>query len=251
MRRRLFAVLCAASLLLCAGACALWARSHHVADRVSRLHDGERYTVASERGRVVLLRPPPAAGDAKAQAAAAALAAALANDDVFWRCVVWEDSGVSVDWPEPIFDSPADRLEETVPAAARVRPLLAALEDPKRFHAAHLLLARDTPAGRGPTPTATLIRMPPREDGRFRDQFHTDPPAGVVVARGEYAGLPVTLRGHPDGNRGQIMSKDLTYWALAADGDPAQQAAAAEAWHRRLAVPVASAPWWAVAAWFA
>jgi hypothetical protein len=51
-RRRLVTLLSALSFLLCATACALWVRSHSVADMVSRFDARGGYTLEASNGRI-------------------------------------------------------------------------------------------------------------------------------------------------------------------------------------------------------
>src|SRR5688572_639502 len=147
MRRRLFrlAVRCACvlSLLACAGTLWAWRRSYQVGrEYVGFDVAGRRFTVRSEAGRVFLLAPPRAAtGAADAQAAAAA--AALDNDKVYWRALASLPEGgkATVDLCLVEYD-PLEAVFEFVmlgPPAA-VPALLAALDDPSRFAAAHVIL---------------------------------------------------------------------------------------------------------------
>jgi 4-amino-4-deoxy-L-arabinose transferase-like glycosyltransferase len=60
MRRRLFTILSALSLLICAGACVLWVRAAHnkIPDQWIGLF-GSRYDVIADPGSLALLRATP------------------------------------------------------------------------------------------------------------------------------------------------------------------------------------------------
>jgi hypothetical protein len=57
VRRQLFNIVAALSLLLCVAACALWMRSYWLTDKVEWRCDGGWRSVRSAEGRVVVAPP--------------------------------------------------------------------------------------------------------------------------------------------------------------------------------------------------
>ena len=103
---------------------------------------GRRFTLRSEAGRLTLLAPPRAA-TGEAHALAAEAAAALDNDKVYWRALASLPDGgkATVDLCFVEYDPPGAVFQFVMlGAAAAVPALLAALDDPARFAAAHVML---------------------------------------------------------------------------------------------------------------
>jgi len=77
--RKLFTV---ASLLLCAATAVLWIRSYRVHDRIGVSTSWARYTLHSDHGRLVLMRPPDPGSET---GLAWRMAQRISNDDVMWE----------------------------------------------------------------------------------------------------------------------------------------------------------------------
>jgi hypothetical protein len=259
-RRRLFTLAAGASAVLCAAVCVLWVRSYKSPDRFSGLRGGDRYTLVSAGGRVVLYGPPPGAADAAARRAAEEAVARLRNDR--WCWYGWFPSfrptgnaltiyGVE---PGPLFD----RFEAADLAADRLRPLLAALEDPQRFAAAHIFLRRRQIGLRMPVVYDKVSFTPwqaePWVEGAnsWRDQ----PTAEEFVSKHardvwgafEYDGLKGTLRPYDPEPRVDTTTLGAESCTLRGEYDPAQLPAIRDQWHRRLDVPIRSIPYWPLVA---
>jgi hypothetical protein len=242
MIRRLFRIafagLCLLSLSACTAGCVLWLRSYKAEDRFSALRGGNRYTLISAAGRLTLVGPPPVAADPAARRSAVEAVAALWNDQMFWDAKANErdiaKSSLYIYLPIPAADSPAERCEGSVQPADRVRPLLAALEDPDRFAVAHMLLRRQTPW----RPKDSRF-APSARDPRIGEVEFAPADDGAVSSGVEYDGLRVPLRLDPNGRNVYFQSG---FFGLRADCDPAQLPAIRDQWHRRLDVPIGSVP---------
>jgi hypothetical protein len=277
MRSRLFTFASAVSLLLCIAAAVLWWRSWHHApqyeDRISWLKgNGDRLTVRSERGRIVLYVPP---GDARARQVIASQAttlmatkpfrsptkvlmigpapsapahlplneflAQLRNEDVSWRTVdpqfqrartlpqlllsaeLRRDTPGWLLVPGPHFVEIAHATYGFVDATYLQRDvetgLMAALEDPDRFVAAHVVLTQRT---------ASVAAVVP-----------ANPTGGLSHA--SYNGLQLWIP--PQTNQ----RRDLDA-ASAVRVTPNQFPAIRDQWHRVLDVEAAAVAHWALTA---
>jgi hypothetical protein len=223
LARHLFTFCSAVSLLLCIAACVLWGRSDQNERRCSCLLGRDRYTfVLKDRVLGVHGPPPRVTPTAVSGTSAADLALRLDNDQVRF-IASW--SGIV-----PRAGTPAAALSQACGSAEVERPLLAALEDPDRFVAAHALLA---------------LHMHYRGDPTFLFLGPRPGEAGRVPTRGDpvnYKSLRVTLatpeqewRSVPDPNN------DERFGIYDAVADPTQFPALREEWHRRLDVFVFSA----------
>lgn len=275
MMCRLFTLLSALSLLLCAGTCALWARSNRSEDRASRVMRGSRYTLASSHGRVTLFGPPAVpvialpAADADAN-----LAAALRNEDIEWNGTI-HGVGISsvletigADTVLPRTDSPSGQLDAAARGGTATRLLLSALERPEAFVAAHVLLTRrydqpdflqydgttspplrgwewkeDNKPRRSRTGVVSHVPVPGSYCG-LRIEFLL-PDAGAYHVSTHLADLP--LRGSVESwpsfrlaNEHVPMMDDP--FPCSTRIDAAQLPMIREQWHRRLDVPMYSAP---------
>jgi hypothetical protein len=259
LSRVLLNALVALSLLAGVAAGVLWQRSRHAADgaedRVGVYFPSRyaRYTLRSWRGRLVLYAPPPPAPPSPPPAPKPAtkpatkpaaprlppehLAAAMANDQIAWR--IWKrTAGSNIGSTQP---GPGPRAADGTPAAVLAtgyqsgdsrppaythaelaRHLLAALEDPNRFVAAHVGLWEVFGGGGG--------------------SFESGPGHCAQTVDGLRASLRPT--GFLGGSGFSATFNEL--WACAAHVDPAQLPAVRDRWHRRLDVQVAAAPRWAV-----
>lgn len=244
MRRRLFTLAATLSAVPCVGVCGLWVRSDRrpagAEDQVAVRHrrTGDRLTVRSCPGRLVLFAPPrPPAGTAPTRApdgqTAESLAAGLANDGLAWWAEfersesndgheVWTPASLlgpdMADGARRLleghrfqFDSPAT----VFPKGELAAPLLRALDDPRRFAAAHavLALAFDPPPGNG---------LEVRPGGSYARAY-----------RGLRADLTPDPRVGPEyvwvSPGGVVRHEPCT-----ARIDPAQLPALRDEWHRRL-----------------
>ena len=128
-----------ASLLAVVAVSILWIRSYRAHDQLSCLLRDSRYTVRTDRGRLVLRGPPP---HGPMQERATALANQLRNDDIQWRLTILSrrnnssgHASASPDVPTrpgALANPPGGIDQQSVQ-----RPFLLALEDPHRFVAAH------------------------------------------------------------------------------------------------------------------
>ncbi len=226
---------CLLSLVACVATGALWVRSYgrhgdEEGDRTSFRAPRGRYAVTSRRGEFVLHGPPPT--DTSEGARARELVAGMSNDGVTWRKMVSHADGGDT---SGTFGAGLDRepllslwLEFDPPTTAA--PLLEALEDPGRFAAADNVLREEW------NDTITIV-LP-----------HEPLPDGGAVL--EYAsGLRVELRqvGPPVPEQSDVHGYVMAYrGAPAVTLDLSRLPTVRDHWHRRLAVPVASAPHWLV-----
>jgi hypothetical protein len=243
---RIFAAgVCVLSLAACVGAGWLWRRSYRGPERFSTLCGGDRYTLVSAGGGLTVYAPPPAAVDPADRRAARAAAAGLRNDLMHWEG--WIEYGFSrsvqrVRLAKPRRGTAADRCETEVPAEATVRPLLAALEDPRRFAAAHVLLRRQQTRGQpDPTPFRPRLSKYSLPVVVTTATYHFVPSSDEEWGKlDDYDGLTATLRLTgillEPGETAPNPELDI----LAGDYDPAELPATRDQWHRRLDVVVAS-----------
>lgn len=222
----------ALSLLMCVGVCVLWVRSDHNEDRRSCRLGPDRYTFVLKEGAFGVRGPPPRVNPTAVSGMSVAESALrLDNDQMRW--LAW--NGI-----EPRAGTPAGVLWQACGSAQVERPLLAALEDPDRFVAAHMLLGRhafcrgDLTFGFGPMPGMVQLMPSPSIGG---------PP---VVQ--DYKGLRLTFKRHKQEwpalpIDADVAGGDSVVMALGACDavvDPAQFPALREEWHRRLDVAVFS-----------
>lgn len=146
MLRRLFIPVLVLSLLVCVATSCLGMLSLHQRIAPSRIIRGDRYCLIFAGGQIGLYGPPPAAADPIARKASEETVAALHNDQIKW--LAWFTEGDLphrldvVHPPVPLPDTPAAHAEQAFRPRDLTRPLLAALEDPQRVTAAHVLLYR-------------------------------------------------------------------------------------------------------------
>jgi hypothetical protein len=145
MKRKLFTFAAVTSAVLCGGAVVLWVRSFRGDSHVSVNAVGARYTVNSTWGRLVFLGPPPEGPD---DPVAAEIAARMSGDDFDWgppleRREGWRVRGDvrrgTATWE--MFRRFSDRLPNTDGMDPAVRVWLKALDDPRAFVPAHMLLS--------------------------------------------------------------------------------------------------------------
>jgi hypothetical protein len=144
MKRRRLSIMAGASILLAIAIIAGWVRSYHRAGRFgfSTLH--ARYTFVSRNGMIVVTTPPSAPWT-DLEAKAWACVKRLRNEDIRWQGAWDYDAHTHYTsiiklLAEPAPGSPASQLIAL--QGASDRPLLRALDGPKKFAAAHVLLTR-------------------------------------------------------------------------------------------------------------
>jgi hypothetical protein len=233
MRRRLLRLAvrgaCLLSLLACVGTAWAWRRSHAVGrGYAGATVAGRRFTLRSEAGRLTLLAPPRAVAG-KADALAAAAAARLSNGGVYWwGLVVLEGGAPAVRFPLAECQPPSVVAEMQALGAPALPPLLAALDDPARFAAAHVVLMELTKPPPAPQP-----RRSPRPDPKSSDLKAHRRGDRVVLT---YGVLELGAK-TPDRPYGVLFFRART----APGPDPAQMPAVRAYWHDRLGVEMASA----------
>jgi hypothetical protein len=186
--------------------------------------------------------------------AAEVTVAALRNDQIKWSTVFNIANPppnliLGVNSPEPLPATPAEYAEAAFSLRELSRPLLAALEDPQRVVAAHVLLHRATTQ---PSwwETFDCEPIPNRLLGRSIRDVHKLL-EGTLWARTDVDGLKITFSrwGQPDRDLrdGWTTHGD---WVDRVDGDPdvSQIPKICDQWHRRLDVRIAFAPLWTIVA---
>ena len=141
MRRRIFGILSIVSLLLFAAVAWMWVRSFHE-DRalLSWVRAGDRYTLRSHWGQLVVAGPPAgAATDAELEA----IARRMSNEDFTWTpldggYVQGEVREGTATW-EAYARFQGDQ-DDAAKRAAAVRVWLRGLEEARTFAASHLML---------------------------------------------------------------------------------------------------------------
>jgi hypothetical protein len=253
------------SLLLFAAACVLWARSYGggstggAGDRLSAYVEASaaRYTVHSERGTLTLYAPPTPPHSPPSDPSPLDLAAAVRDDQLVWEvnCYtpVFPDYGYRTHYsprgrqgtpvsalapldPDTAWDPKRWRFRvwrPPFPADVVARPLLAALEDPDRWVAAHVVLTR-VAARRYEFAFddhgVDVLLLPP--DGNF-----------LLTENGLRAVLyPGPATGTYTYNPGTSYPDEFRVHPCSARIDPGQRPALLEQWHRRLDVSLAAAP---------
>jgi hypothetical protein len=241
--RIVIAGFCLLSLLVCLGTAWLWLRSYRApgpAWHPSVRLRGDRYTLRTEPGEFVVFGPPPGASSAEAARLMAARVARIRNDQLRWEA--WGDlrynrreppKGAATPWGRPGSAAefvPSNEAVYLPPDA--VHPLLAALEDPDRFVAAHVLLT-----------TRDYRPWRVASDHWYRTFRWTGP---WRPGRGDYAGLAVELtptnRFAPDDGSDQYTVE------CDARVDPAQLPAIRDHWHEVLDRPARRFSLWHVVA---
>ncbi|HSU65984.1 MAG TPA: zinc ribbon domain-containing protein [Tepidisphaeraceae bacterium] len=239
MRRLLrwaFDLTAVVSAVLFVGLCVLWERSYrHTDERIVRERPGVRYTLRSERGRVALIGPP-AQTNTEDEKHVYALVSRLANDDLYWEVDLappGQESWVAVG---PVLEAPASdiALRRVRPStrADVIRPLLLALDDPRKFAAAHFVLLWLDPRESEPG----LTRRPEVVEG-----LATDWPAVTfqgVRMRLQAKGLE---RDADDRLSERLRGEPVVHI------DPATLPAIRDRWHHTFKVPIWSTPLWRLA----
>ena len=232
VRRRLFIVLSAASLLVCAAAAVLWVRSYHAHSRVGYSTTQARYTLHSHRGRLTLTRPPdPGPQDRLA----CQMAMKISSNDVLWEPISHRqgDGSGTVYYLQPHIRRGTDtwafylQFDWNTGMKSAARPMLMALEDPSRAVAAH----------------HQLVFM---RQGRFYEPFEVHGDQVIVFNDG----LPVTFRKSeaPDDLREEPPDTFLRLNRKSGVADASVWKSLRDQWHDRLDVPIFSLSYgWVIA----
>jgi hypothetical protein len=232
MRRRVFTLLFAAALVLCAVTCALWMR------REGRRSSGPQVVAAP----AAIPQVPPATRPATLPSTgqqlteAEQLVSKIRNDQVTWgveRVLNRPNVGQlipmqgmpSVEGPaKDVADEIARRALEPGPELDQLTwALLQAMDDPDRFVVAHVILTRQS-------------YMLTRSDGRpiqFGTFKVTKEPDGSFVHI--YDNLQVWLKPQPEEWTGHDGDDDIVGWFCTASVDAAQMRMIKEQWQSRLA----------------
>jgi len=122
-----------------------WIRSYRVAgDQVSWLRGSARYTLRSKFGRLTVLGPPNVTRPKEASE----WLAKISNDDFRWDVVAWRMENDTFHLTIPCaggLEGSSMQVEAALirqPKRVGIQLMLEALEDPRRFIAAHLWLTR-------------------------------------------------------------------------------------------------------------
>ena len=272
MKQLLLNVVTALSLLACTAVAWLWwrdGRSTGQHDLLTARLAGPRYTLRSGGGRLALYAPPPPEAvppwlAATAGGTPAEWVGRLGNDQVVWEVEfplrTFPDLKLGPHYTPRARDgtpayvlAPVDPGEKMPPemnfgptrlrprppfALARMaRPLLAALEDPGRFVAAHVVLmqAADNVYWRRDAP------------GRHFERAENDPLGFVLEADGLRADLKAAVGPGRFYTYSPSYGDDFEVCACSASVDARQRHDLVRQWHARLDVPLASPHYWVVA----
>jgi hypothetical protein len=210
-----------------------------------------RYALLSEAGRLTLFAPPPPSSNSAIRARTDEVIGAIQNDQVAWIVDFHERDLPSdpywVEGPDPVSSYPGEPAAWTAivrlrPKSAAAAPLLAALEDPRRFMAAHVILDHHFGKWRGPTTLPSRPILGTHLAGAaercrwIEDHTHDSTPCLQTIDDGLIVRLDRWL---PPG-RTVLCGKDLDEHGLLGTADPNQIPALVDQWHRRLDVPVYS-----------
>jgi hypothetical protein len=223
-------------------------------DEISWRLSESRYFLRADRARIVMRGAPPAGGES---ARAAQLIGQVSNDDVHWHLNIRTHYPVGRDptgrrsltsrKPEggytiigcrpqmgPLLMGPRDprRTRPEILALGRLadaditRPLLAALEDPERFAAAHVIFQY-------------------RHLSTFNGSSHQSSEKELLVDWGGLRATLTTPRVQPDPDGFPLMETEC-HGEDQVRIDPAQLPSLRRLWHDRLGVEVATVPAWTV-----
>jgi hypothetical protein len=262
MKPRLLNLVTVVSLLLCAATTAVWVWSYRPGGAGKTLASvcirGERCTLRSGPGWLAVYAPPPLRPVPKMVTDAfgfspAQLIPAIRNDQIVWE-VEYSGSafaelelashfsprarpGTAAAGLAPVEEDDDHALALPFRLDEVARPLLAALEDPRRFVAAHVVLmgAKD----RAYWQNLRARRLSSFDDDRFVFDLDADGlRARLTAARGSGRSFSGTYR----------FRYGMAVLTCAATVDPGEQARVARQWHERLDVETAKAPSAALAA---
>jgi hypothetical protein len=234
-------VLTGLSLLLCVATAGLWVHGYRREDCFSRVIRSGRYTIVSAKGRMMLFKPPPNEAPPDQRKRTKKAVDQLTDDQI--ALIAWphghETSRVDIVEAEafPLRGTVAKELVGSPHAWSDLIPaLLEAMEDRKRFVAAHLVLSRVT--HREDERYLHPEPVPGRLLGPRRPGLDPDGPVITVV----HNGLPLTLVEWVSDDLADVSSLDIPKQGLLCVADPAAIERVRAEWHRRLDVPVASVP---------
>lgn len=262
------------SLMLCIAILILWARSRRHEVIASVLVNGQRYTTITAKGKIGLFAPPAPAHDPTTRQMAEMTVAALRNDDLWWkaRFTSYDDPPLlmGVYPPGPRRGTASKRAETGIDRRDLVRPLLAALENPNRFVAAHVLLLRHSPQWKWEFDEFTLDYLPcePISEhhlGRLQWDDNRHPHTAASWGKLDLDGLQITFNRwlkqldpwmqtpeggwmKPDGNEYEYTSNGGWEGRVEGDADLSSLPVVRAQWHRRLDVQLAFVPLWPLAA---
>jgi hypothetical protein len=220
--RIIFNGLTVLSLLICMGVVGLWVRSYRSENQISMRVGEDRYTLRSERGQLSLYGPP----DQSASTDLLAKAHLLRNDDVGFLVIGRVDGeGLFDDRELEVYGA----VDDTVSQSNRMVPrtLLANLEDPSKFAAAHAALEGYHPGLVGNGLTEKLVGRAVRVDW---DSLRVEIQLDMIPSELDNHGLNFAVY------RG----------SAAARIDPAQLPAIRKLWHDRLDKRIAGVPYWMI-----
>lgn len=225
MLRKVFTVVSAVSLVLAMGAAVLWVQGTRQVLYASGVIFGRRYGVSCDRQGVIIHRPPRS----NASAQLSTIISNLNNDQLAWEADFqrYGNGYLGIDSPRIRSGTPADQVfgngqPPTDWLKAGAMPLLLdALDDPRRFVVAHVLLAR----------RSAFSRV--RASNEWEASFKWSRPD--LDGGGSYDHLAVRLHidrvpKPPDG----IESRPDRQVEYVARIDPSQMGAIREQWHLRL-----------------
>ena len=235
VKRRLFTILSALSLLLCVAVVVLWVRKWHMTLHFS----GDCYTVQTNSGTLSLHGPPPG-GSPDLRVQADAWAEALTNDRLRWVVVGYSRQGGfhGAVWPRGSPDTDDIAILGGADRDTVTRRFLRALEDPTRFAAAHFALTR-------------MHRTPPSGSARQNGDIVLASYEGLEVVFPASALVWRQYGGHHGDARVGRGVRMMDYEALDARVvriDPAQLPRIRRRWHDLLDVRVVAVPLWPLAA---
>lgn len=227
------------ALLLAVFVIVSWVRSYRSTghDRLSYRLAGQRYTLHALRGQMVVKSPPPAGGTPEEREKAVQLAGKLANRDIRFRVSgVWirRRSGEeevhlnSLSLVNTLEGMEVGLQMHLVPKEALTRSLLAALEDPERFAAAHAVLLYKHPLiyHRSRVQRGELLTV-------IEDGLETELRPVLTKPRGGFGSVEVMCHG----------AEQMRI-------DAAQLPRIRQQWHDRLDVQILTVPHWALVAAF-
>jgi hypothetical protein len=220
--RIIFNGLTALSLLICMGVVGLWVRSYRSESQISMRVGEDRYTLRSERGQLSLYGPP----DQSASTDLLGKAHVLRNDDVRFLVIGRVDGeGLFDDRELDVYGA----VDGTVSQSNRMVPrtLLANLEDPSKFAAAHAALEGYHPGLVGNGLTEKLVGRVLRVDwDSLRAEIQVDLIPSEPDDHGRNFGI---YRG-----------------SAAVRIDPAQLSTIRKLWHDRLDKRIGAVPYWMI-----
>ena len=243
------------SLLLSVAMIALRQSSQRCHHSISRVIGGNRFTLVSGPGGIDVYGPPPSASDRQRAKAAEEVVAALRNDQTRWYGILaipirrdGPPAWLEIDGPQALPGTSMERAEKQFALADLARPLLAALEDPQRLTAAHVLLMRQSLSWR---PHSISSRPIPGRYLEKRDVFNYVQLQPAPWSKVDLDGLKVILNRWrypgpyvPSG----VIPVNAWMHDLAGDPDMNQVPPIRDWWHRRLDVRIATIPHWSAVA---